>query len=536
MGPEVVDLLVALVSPANIEGKTYAQLSELLQKHYMSGINELAESYTFDTRYQKESETISDYIVALKKLSIHSGFRDEDQVKKRLRNRLVAGVPSNAIKNRLLSEGAALTWDKAVEISTSMDTARQNSMMMKPSEAQEVNRVQREGYQHSSRGRGKPRQKCYHCFGNHEAFKCPYQQEKCYNCNKYGHKAKACQNESVQKPQQEGKGGPQYSCGSPQSGRGRGCWQGRGCGRGRVHYADVERPEEEVSYASLYEVRPSVEEEYPESSVVEDTTEVVRQESLFEVKPSGGKDKEIRVDLEINGHSMPFTVDTASAVSIVSEDTYYEYLSHLQLQEPQINLKGYTCHEVKLLGQVDVAVKYEDQEKVLPLVIAKGDGTSLFGHSWIAETELDWGSLFSGKLGSQELKEGDAPKSHQVPCALKAGEEISRLETTCICKGESMPLVKKESTQEISVPKDSLVEELPDSLLSVEKQPTETKERQDEQLCYQDSLVEEPPDSFVSDNVPVVPQDGITPSSEDSLGKEPPDTVVCAVQSCVMAP
>ena len=95
---------------------------------------------------------------------------------------------------------------------------------------------------------------------------------------------------------------------------------------------------------------------------------------------------------------MPFTVDTASAVSIVGEDTYYKYLSHLQLQEPQINLKGYTGHEVKLLGQVDVAVKYEDQEKVLPLVIAKGDGTSLFGRR-ITEIELDWGSLFSGKLG-----------------------------------------------------------------------------------------------------------------------------------------
>ena len=126
---------------------------------------------------------------------------------------------------------------------------------------------------------------------------------------------------------------------------------------------------------------------------------------------------------------------------------------------------------MKLLGQVDVAVKYEDQEKVLPLVIAKGDGTSLFGRSWIAEIELDWRSLFSGKLGSQELKEGDAPKSHQVPCALKEGEEISRLETTCICKGESVPPVEKESNQKISVPKDSLVEELPDSLLSVEKQP-----------------------------------------------------------------
>ena len=97
VGPEVVDLLVALVSPANIEGKTYAQLSELLQKHYTSGTYELAESYNFDTRYQKESETVSDYIVALKKLSIHSRFGDEEQVKKRLRNRLVAGVCSDAI-------------------------------------------------------------------------------------------------------------------------------------------------------------------------------------------------------------------------------------------------------------------------------------------------------------------------------------------------------------------------------------------------------------------------------------------------------
>ena len=84
VGPEVVDLLVALVSPANIEGKTYAQLSESLQKHYTSGTNELAESYNFDTRYQKESETVSDYIVALKKLSIHSAFGDEEQVKKDL--------------------------------------------------------------------------------------------------------------------------------------------------------------------------------------------------------------------------------------------------------------------------------------------------------------------------------------------------------------------------------------------------------------------------------------------------------------------
>ena len=123
--------------------------------------------------------------------------------------------------------------------------------------------------------------------------------------------------------------------------------------------------------------------------------------------------------MQVNGHSMPFTVDTSSAVSILGEDTYYEYLQDLPLHKAEINLKTYSDHEVKLLGQVEVDVEYGDQVKVLPLVIAKGDGTSLFGRSWIAEIELDWASLFSGKLGSQELKEGDAPKSHQVPCALK---------------------------------------------------------------------------------------------------------------------
>ena len=62
VGPEVVDFLVALVSPANIEEETYVELSTLLEKHYMSGTNELAERYSFDTRFQKESETVTEFI------------------------------------------------------------------------------------------------------------------------------------------------------------------------------------------------------------------------------------------------------------------------------------------------------------------------------------------------------------------------------------------------------------------------------------------------------------------------------------------
>ena len=113
---------------------------------------------------------MTEYIVALKKMSIRCGFGAEEQVKKRLRNCLVAGVRSDSIKNRLLSEGAALTWERAVEISTSMDTAQQNSKMMKPAEklnskvkpAEDINRVQQRGHQYNSRGRDRDgaREKC----------------------------------------------------------------------------------------------------------------------------------------------------------------------------------------------------------------------------------------------------------------------------------------------------------------------------------------------------------------------------------------
>ena len=164
------------------------------------------------------------------------------------------------------------------------------------------------------------------------------------------------------------------------------------------------------------------------------------------MKPSGGKDKAIRVDMEINGHSMSFTVDTASAVSIVGEDTYYKYLSHL-------------------LGQLDVAVKYEDQEKVLPLFNAKGARTSPLGRSWMRFVKLNWEGIFSVKVSSIdemlkkyssvfttgdivlmkefqtkiELMEEASPKFHEarpVPYAPKegVGKELDGLETAGVMR------------------------------------------------------------------------------------------------------
>ncbi|KAF6033962.1 hypothetical protein EB796_007736 [Bugula neritina] len=70
-----------------------------------------------------------DYVVALRKLSVHCNFGS--QWEQRMRNRLVSGVKDDKIRNRLLSEGAKLTWERAVEIGITADV--QNNYTMRSS-------------------------------------------------------------------------------------------------------------------------------------------------------------------------------------------------------------------------------------------------------------------------------------------------------------------------------------------------------------------------------------------------------------------
>ena len=165
-------------------------------------------SYQFDTRDQAENETISDYIVALQKLSINCAFGDENQLNKRLRNRLVVGVMEDAIRNRLLAEHD-LSWKRACEIAIQMDMARYGSKLIHAQSS--VNAVKQHKSQHQRRF-VKPKsashvdsdQKCYRCHGKHTADACRFKNAKCFNCNKIGHISKACRNKGNSKTEFRG--------------------------------------------------------------------------------------------------------------------------------------------------------------------------------------------------------------------------------------------------------------------------------------------------------------------------------------------
>ena len=98
----------------------------------------------------------------------------------------------------------------------------------------------------------------------------------------------------------------------------------------------------------------------------------------------------------MQGKIIPMELDTGTgtAMSLLSEETYQKFFSGISLQQSTVKLKSYSGENIPVLGQMDVLVKYNHQEKNLPLLVVKGGGCSLFGRNWFACIALNWGEVY----------------------------------------------------------------------------------------------------------------------------------------------
>ena len=65
----------------------------------------------------------------------------------------------------------------------------------------------------------------------------------------------------------------------------------------------------------------------------------------------------------INGHTLPMELDTGSAVSVIPEHFYRQYLSDFTLEKTKAQLKTYTGERIPPLGTVNVPMKLDKQER-----------------------------------------------------------------------------------------------------------------------------------------------------------------------------
>lgn len=128
--PKAYSTLSNLLAPAKPRDTPFAVILEALEKHYNPAPLEIAESFHFGTRYQKRDESIGDFIVALKKLSIHCNYGEF--LNRALRDRFVFGLSNSKIQHKL-SNTEGLTFEKVCQIAKSMEMAEKNTKNFVPS-------------------------------------------------------------------------------------------------------------------------------------------------------------------------------------------------------------------------------------------------------------------------------------------------------------------------------------------------------------------------------------------------------------------
>ena len=124
IGSKTYSLLADLASPAEPSTKTFAELSELLKKHFEPKKMVVAERFRFHRRYRLEHESIMDFAAGLCTLSHDCQF--EGFLNNALRDQFVCGLRSEAIQSRLLSEDG-LTLQRALEIAQAQKAAKRDA-------------------------------------------------------------------------------------------------------------------------------------------------------------------------------------------------------------------------------------------------------------------------------------------------------------------------------------------------------------------------------------------------------------------------
>ena len=182
-----------LVAPAKPSTKTFAQLTEQLDKHLHPKPLVIAEIFRFQKRDQNPGEGVLQYIAELRKLAITCNFGNV--LDDKLRNRFVCGLHAENIQKHLLSEDE-LTLEKTSTIAVAMETAASDASELQGQRGQTADHIismkshkQKHPNDVSS---GHKTLSYFRCNGDHKANDCVHINAICRYCHIKGHIEIAC--------------------------------------------------------------------------------------------------------------------------------------------------------------------------------------------------------------------------------------------------------------------------------------------------------------------------------------------------------
>ncbi|KAF5274678.1 hypothetical protein FQR65_LT16909 [Abscondita terminalis] len=344
IGSEAYGVLKDLLAPKLPSSQTYANLVAELSKHYSPQRLIIAERYKFYNASQEPNEDVKTFVAKLKSLSHYCEFNTFLQ--EALRDRLVCGIRSIAIKRKLLSE-VNLTFEIAYKTALSMELAEGQVKSMGvedniASVAESVDKLsvkknyslkKKSKYYESTRGSSW--KKCFRCTRRHDPENCPAKDWECFKCKRKGHTSRVCKRSNV-----------------------------------------------------------NVLEESRSSNEEEDSLVLGWLSSL-----QSRKEKPEHSSLEVEGKEIVFEIDSGACRSVMHVKDFNKHLSDLNLYAVNYDLRVLTGQGVTILGETDVFVKHRNKIVNLPLVIldCKHSFSPLLGRNWLNVLNPDWRKKLSIK-------------------------------------------------------------------------------------------------------------------------------------------
>ena len=189
-------LFRGLTAPAKPGDKTFAELVKLMKNHLSPKPNPIAERFRFKTRDRQSEESVANYVAELRRLTEHCEYGTF--LNDMLRDRLVCGIKHDRIQQRLLSEGAELTLEKALQIAQSMESAIKQSTAIQ-------NYQHRTERVHKVSTQERSYKECFRCGGRHAVDRCNFKNKECFFCKNVGNTARKCRKKANADKQKGGK-------------------------------------------------------------------------------------------------------------------------------------------------------------------------------------------------------------------------------------------------------------------------------------------------------------------------------------------
>jgi hypothetical protein len=122
IGADTYGLLKTLSAPQSPADLSFEDITSILADHLDPKPSEIGERFRFQKRTQGEGETISDYVAALRKLTIHCNYGA--QLETHLRDQFVFGLRDENTQRKLLK-------DQDLTFKSAVSTAKANEIAMK---------------------------------------------------------------------------------------------------------------------------------------------------------------------------------------------------------------------------------------------------------------------------------------------------------------------------------------------------------------------------------------------------------------------